>query len=139
MRARLELTTLFALALAVYLPHIAEEALTGMHDDPGIVLALSPLAGLSPRHAVYLTFQVMMLVTLVTALLVSRGGKPRLLVLAVLGVSLLGEAHHLVHALFTLQYNSGLVTSLPMPVVGVILLRRVLREWATPSPALPSP
>ena len=126
---RPKLTSLLALALACYVPHITEEALTGMHDDPGIVLALAPLASLSPRHAAYLTFQVMMLLLLATTLAFARGGKARLFVVGVLGASLVGEGHHLVHALFTLSYNSGLVTSLPMPLAGAFILRSVAREW----------
>ena len=47
-----------AVASAFYLPHLLEEALTGMHDDALIVAAFAPLANLEPRHAAYLVFQL---------------------------------------------------------------------------------
>jgi len=114
-----------ALALAGYAPHLAEESLTGMHDDPLIVAAFRPLSDLSARHATYLVFQIMLLLLLGTTLLFSLGGRPQRLVMLLLGVALLAESHHVIRALGTLQYNSGLATSLPLPVTGVLLLRRV--------------
>jgi hypothetical protein len=117
-----------AAVLLVYLPHLAEEALTGMHDDPIIVAAgaflarSSALAGLTERHAVYLTFQAMLALLLVAVLLVELGGTWRALVLAAFGLSLMGEAHHLVRFLVTHHASSGLVTSLPMPFLGLWIL-----------------
>ena len=127
-------TDLLGLSLLWYLPHLAEEALTGMHDDPILAAALSPFAALSPRHAVYLMFQAMLAVTLGTTFLFARGGGARLAVMATLGAALVAEGHHALRALAALRYNSGLVTSLPMPLLGVYVLRSVARGW--PPPAL---
>ena len=57
--------------------------------------------------------------------LVSLGGRARVSVMAALAFALVCESHHAVRALATLQYDSGLVTSLPMPIVGVLLMRKV--------------
>jgi hypothetical protein len=131
------MTRLLAIATLLYLPHLAEEAMTGMHDDPIIALALAPLLTLAPRHAVYLMFQGMLLVTLTTTLMFARGGLTRLFVVGAVGLALLGESHHLCRALFTLRYNPGLVTSLPMPLFGAHLLRVVRRAWPTSDLSLP--
>lgn len=117
---------LLALATAVYVPHLVEEALTGMHDDPIIVHAFTVLAELSPRHASYLVFQIMLALVLVTTLAWAMGGPGRLAVIAALGVALVGEGHHILSALYTLHYNSGLITALPMPFVGAYLLKGML-------------
>jgi hypothetical protein len=111
------------IAVAVYLPHLLEEALMGMHDDPLIVAAFAPLSQLSARHATYLCFQIMLAVLLAVAYLVGRGGFGRTLVLSGIALALLGESHHLVRALWTLHYNPGLFTAAPMPVVGALLGR----------------
>lgn len=121
------MTRLLGVAIALYVPHLAEEALTHMHDDPLIVTALAPLAELSARHASYLVFQVMLALTLATTLMFSLGGRARLAVMTVLGLALLAEGHHVLRALATLHYDSGLVTSLPMPLFGAYLLRHILR------------
>ena len=119
---------LLALAIALYLPHLTEEALTGMHDDPIVAAALAPLTELSPRHAAYLVFQAMIVVTLATALAFGKGGRWRLLVMFVVGTSLLAEVHHLIRVTFTLHYNPGLLTALPMPVLGAYVLYHIVRS-----------
>jgi hypothetical protein len=123
------MTRLLRIAFALYVPHLVEEGLTGMHDDALIVRAFEPLASLSPRHASYLVFQIMLAITLLTTFLFAAGGRQRLVVVSVIGFSLVAEAHHLLRALWTLHGNSGLVTSLPMPIFGVYMLRRVIQEW----------
>ena len=120
---------LLALALVLYVPHLAEEALTHMHDDPLIVAAFTPFAQLSARHSAYLVFQVMLVLTLSTTLLFSLGGRAQVLVLGVVAVALVAGGHHLVRAGLSVAANSGLLTSLPMPVVGAYLLRRVVVAW----------
>jgi hypothetical protein len=130
------LTAPLSLSLALYVPHVAEEALTGMHDDPVVAAAYAPLAALSPRHAATLVFQAMVIVTLATALAFAAGGWARTVVVTVLAASLLSEAHHLVRAFVSLHYVSGLFTSLPMPFAGLHLLRSVAR--ARRSPLLPN-
>jgi hypothetical protein len=114
------------LILAVYAPHLLEEALTGMYDDPIIVAAYAPLASLSARHAAYLVFQLMLVLALGMTLLATLGHRARSVLLGALAAALLGESHHILRALVTHAYNSGLVTATPMLVVGVLLARRVL-------------
>ena len=120
------MTRWLGLCLVLYAPHLVEEAFTRMYDDRLIVTAFEPFAQLSARHATYLVFQIMMAVALGMTFFFSLGGRPRQSVMAVLAFALICESHHVVRALFTLQYDSGLVTSLPMPVVGALLMRKVL-------------
>lgn len=120
---------LFA-CLVMYAPHLLEEALTHMHDDRLIVAAFEPLSGLSARHAAYLVFQVMLAASLVMTFLVALGGRARLAVMGILAFALLAESHHVIRALCTLRYDSGLVTSLPMPVAGALLARTLFHEAA---------
>ncbi|RYE92283.1 MAG: HXXEE domain-containing protein [Myxococcales bacterium] len=114
------------LIAALYVPHLLEEALTGMHDDPLIVSAYGALAGLDPRHAAYLVFQLTFAAALGLAVAYTRGGLARRAALAALALALIAEAHHLVRALVWVKYNPGLVTSLPMPLLGALVLWRVL-------------
>jgi Protein of unknown function with HXXEE motif len=114
------------LVTLVYTPHLLEEALTAMHDDPLIVAAYAPLSHLSARHASYLVFQVMLAMSLGIAVLVTLGHRGRAVVLATLAFSLLCESHHAVRALVSLTYNPGLVTSLPMPFVGAYVARQLI-------------
>jgi hypothetical protein len=117
---------LLGLSILVYAPHLLEEHLTRMCDDPIIVAGFRPLEDLPARRASYAVFQVMLLLGLVLAYLFALGGKARTLVMAVIALALLGESHHLVRAIWDGSYNSGLVTVLPMPIVGVLIVDALL-------------
>ena len=127
MRA-LDVRRRLGLGAALYVPHLIEEAMTGMHDDPLIVAAWAPLSNLSPRHAAYLVFQVTFALALGATYLVLGGRNGRLIVLSILAFALLAEAHHVVRALLSLRYNSGLFTSLPLPVAGALLGRALASD-----------
>lgn len=116
-----------AVALALLAPHLLEEALLGMHDDPVIVAAYAPIAHLGARHAAYLVFQTTLAVGLLATLLIALGGAAGRLAMGVLSVALLAEAHHAVRALWTWSPNVGLATSLPLPVFGALIASRVVR------------
>lgn len=73
-------------------------------------------------------FQLMLLITLVSTLLFSSGRRGQLLVMSVLGVALVAESHHLIRACLTLQYNPGLLTSAPMPLFGIRILRTLISQ-----------
>ena len=70
------MTRWLGLCLAVYAPHLLEEALTRMYDDPLIVYAFEPLSHLSTRHSTYLVFQMMLAVALGMTFLFSLGDGP---------------------------------------------------------------
>ena len=108
-------------SLLVYAPHLLEEHFTGIDDEPWMAFALGPFAGLSPSHAAYLVFQVMLALALAMTFAFSLGGKPQRAVMSALGISLVAESHHLVRLVISHHYNSGLVTSLPMPLVGALI------------------
>jgi hypothetical protein len=109
-------------ALVVYAPHLVEEQLTRIDDEPWMARALRPFAASSPTHAAYSVFQVMLVVGLAMTLAFSLGGPARRLVMLILGLSLVGESHHAIRFFASHHYNSGLVTSLPMPLVGALIL-----------------
>jgi hypothetical protein len=119
---------LLLLTLGVYAPHLIEEHLARMCDDPIIVAAFSVLSPMAPRQATYFVFQVMLVVALGMTSLFSLGGRWQQAVMVALAFSLLAESHHLLRWLATREYNPGLLTSLPMPVVGALILRAVFGE-----------
>lgn len=121
------------LALAVYVPHLLEEHLAGMADDPLIVAAFRPFESLPGRTAGYAIFQLTLVLGIAMTALAALGNRARALVVGGLGLALLAESHHLVRALAALEWNPGLATSAPMPVVGFFLLRAAL---GTGRPAL---
>jgi len=123
---------LFA-CIVVYLPHLLEEHLTHMADDPLIVFGLAPIADWPARAAAYLVFQVMLALSLVMTLAFAAGGWAQKAVLASLGLALVAESHHLVRFAITHRYASGLYTAWPMPFVGAFVLFTVFARKEHPS------
>ena len=126
-----------ALVLAVYAPHLVEEHVTGMWNDRLIRAAFAPLEALPARQSAYLVFQIMLAIGLAMTWAYSRGGRSRDAVLAGLGLSLLAESHHVVRAVGSFAYDSGLVTSLPMPLVGAFVLVSIVRAPSRAANATP--
>jgi hypothetical protein len=120
------------LALVVYAPHLLEEHLTGMWNDPLIVRAFAPLAALPARQAAYLLFQIMLGMSLLMTYAFSCGRAGRRIVLGAIAVALLCESHHVIRAVATHSYNSGLVSAWPMPALGAWILWK-LRSVPEPS------
>jgi len=119
---------LISLAICVYAPHLLEEYFTEMWRDPLLAPVLDGLTQWTPQHAAYFVFQVMLALLLTTTLLFGLGGKPQKAVLLVLGVSLLAESHHAIRFVVSHSYNSGLVSSLPMPIVGASIVLAIFRK-----------
>jgi Protein of unknown function with HXXEE motif len=127
------------LAFVAYLPHLVEEHFTKMYDDPILVSLFLPLASLPARQSAYLVFQAMLTVALAMTYLFSLGGRAQEAVMVGLAVGLVAESHHVVRWMLSHSYNSGLLTSFPMPVLGLLILRVVFRHAraAEAGPAFP--
>ena len=112
---------LFLLVICVYAPHLLEEHFTRIWEDPLMAASLLPCADWSPQHALYCSFQITFALLCTMTLAFSFDGRPRNVVMAAFAVALLAESHHAIRFLISHHYNSGLVTSLPMPLVGALI------------------
>ena len=65
------------------------------------------------------------ILALAMTVLFSLGGRGRDAVMITIAVALLSESHHVLRWLLSHEYNSGLLTSLPMPLLGAYILRSV--------------
>lgn len=116
------------LALAVYVPHLLQEHVEGMWRDPVVAPALAPLAGMSGSQAGYVVFQIMFAGLLALPAVWMIGPRARALLLGALGLALVAESHHVVRAIASGATNAGLWTSLPMPLVGALVVWRAARQ-----------
>jgi hypothetical protein len=114
-----------AVVLGFYVLHLVEESLTGMSNDPLIVAAYALLAHLGGRHAAYLVFQITWALGLVMTLVYASGWRGRRLVIGVFALGLLAEAHHAMRALVQPPASPGLLTSLPLPILGALIARNL--------------
>jgi hypothetical protein len=116
---------LLFVVICVYAPHLLEEYFTQIWHDPFLAPALDTVANWSPQHAAYFVFQIMLVLLLVATLLFSLGKNSRHAVMLIFAVALLAESHHAIRFLISHHYNSGVVTSLPMPFVGAFVILQI--------------
>lgn len=121
-----KLKFLFAISIPLFIAHGIEEILTGFYNldqwDEWI-FGLLPFS--STPQAMFATFQVMIWVLFVVALLMLLNERIRLYTLGLVGVIYLFELHHPIKAIISEGYYPGLVTSLIFPFFAFFFWK----EW----------
>lgn len=126
-------TTRLFLALMILGPvHLGEQLLTSVEElDLFKGLVADYYAAFSWLDSDRATVVLIMIVfTLFSYLVfgVLAGGIQRLAVLALFGLLGIGESHHLIESVRTLDYDAGLITAIPYVVLGSLLVVAVRRE-----------
>ncbi len=70
---------------------------------------------------------------LIIALLVSIGKKGQIVLMTVLGFIYFYELNHLFHAILQGNYYPGLITSLPLPIIGFFFWKELIRNFRMPT------
>lgn len=108
-----------------------EEYLTRFYDgDPIFAIFFRLFRGMSFPQAIFLELQVLLWVLFTTLFLVLLN--KRILNLAVctlFGLIFIVEIHHLLHALLIRNYYPGLITSIPLLVLGYVYWRELIKEF----------
>jgi hypothetical protein len=121
-----KLKYIFGLSIPLFIAHGIEEYLTGFYNldqwDEWI-FGLLPFASI--HQAMFATFQAMLWLLLIVALLLLTSERMRLYVLALAGFIYLFELHHPIKAILAGGYYPGLMTSLLFPVVAYLFWK----EW----------
>lgn len=124
------LKLIFGLSIPFFIAHGVEEYLTGFYNlDKWDEWIFGLLPFVSTHQAMFATFQVMLWLLLIVALVLFLGERWRFYMLALLGVIFIFELHHPVKALLTGGYYPGLVTSLAFPFLAYFFWREWLKNY----------
>ena len=83
----------------------------------------------NPDYGTVALVGIIVLLVLLMIYAVLIGGRWRLLVFGFFGLVGVGESHHIIKTIAHRQYFPGAVTAIPFVLIGVFLLRAVVREW----------
>ena len=86
-----------------------------------------------PNYATVLLVAIVGTIVLLLAYGLLLGGRRQLLAVGFFGLVAVGEVHHLVSSLVNLAYSPGTLTAIPFVLVGIVLLREVVRERMGPN------
>jgi len=122
--------------LFVVLPlHGIEQFIFGIDELYDLQGQTAAVLGLFPNRDYGIVLMVFVCVILVLTIVYTSlvGGRWRLFGPAFFGISTLVESHHIIKTIVRGAYFPGAVTAVPFVLVGVFILRAVMRELRRPS------
>lgn len=128
-----KLKQLFLLSIPLFVAHGLEEMLTGLYNiDSHVAFMFGWLANLPTMQALFILFQVMLWLVLIVGYLLLRGPKWQLRLMFVVGFVFVYELHHLYKVVVTGGYYPGLLTAIPLYIVGYLFWKELLRNHKPP-------
>ncbi|MBI3573805.1 HXXEE domain-containing protein [Candidatus Kaiserbacteria bacterium] len=124
------LKIIFALSIPFFIVHGAEEYLTHFYDiDSSYHFVFGWLASASAYQAMFATFEVMLWILFVVALLLLLGERSRFWLLGIVGIIYVFELHHIIKALLAWSYYPGLITSFAFPIFAFLFWKEWMRLY----------
>ena len=113
------LKNIFALSIPLFIAHGIEEIATRLYStDSHVTFLFGKLATLPTMQALFILFQIMIWLVLIVGYLLLLGPKWQLRLMFVPGLIFIYELHHLYKAIDVGGYYPGLVTAIPLYIVG---------------------
>lgn len=125
-----KLQSLFLLATLLWIAHGIEELATGMYRvDSHVHFMFWFVHPLTPIHAAFLIFQIMLWLLLVISYVLLQGPRWQLRLMYIPGLVLIYEFHHFYNAIEVGGYYPGLITALLFPIVGFFFWKELLKTF----------
>ena len=125
-----KLKNIFILSIPVFIPHGLEEYFTGFYlVDPIFKFALGPLLTLPTSQATFLLFQLMLWLLLIISYIILKQGRALLIFMTFIGLIFIFELHHLLEAIFSMNYYPGTLTALLFPILGFFYWKELIQNW----------
>jgi hypothetical protein len=113
----------------LFIAHGAEELMTGFYNmDSHVKFMFGFVESLTPLHAAFLVFQIMLWLMLIVSYLLLRGEKWQLRLMAIPGLVMVYELHHIYKAIVVGGYYPGLITALFFPIIGLFFWKEYLNS-----------
>lgn len=125
-----KLKNLFLLLASLFIAHGLEEILTGFYNiDSQVEFWLGSLNSLPTPQATFILFQIMIALILIIGYVLLLGPKWQLRMMFVPGIVLIYELHHLYKAIDVGGYYPGIITAIPLYIVGIIFWKELLKNY----------
>ncbi|HLD04667.1 MAG TPA: HXXEE domain-containing protein [Candidatus Nanoarchaeia archaeon] len=125
-----KLQTLFLFSIPLFIAHGLEEYFTGFYlVDPIFKFALGPLLTLPTSQATFLLFQLMLWLLLIISYIILKQGRALLIFMTFIGLIFIFELHHLLEAIFSMNYYPGTLTALLFPILGFFYWKELIQNW----------
>ena len=126
-----KLKILFYISIPLFVIHGLEELLNGFYNvDWSTKLAFGFLYGMPVPQATFWVFQIMLWLTLIVFAFLISSEKWRLRLMFLPGIIFIVELHHLWSAITSWSYYPGLISSIPVLIIGFLFWKELLKNFA---------
>lgn len=125
-----KLKNLFLLSAILFILHGTEELIMGFYNiDPQVKAMLGFVEKMTPLHAAFLIFQIMLWLLLVVSYLLLQGEKWQLRLMVIPGLVMTYELYHIYKAIALGSYYPGLITALFFPIIGYFFWKELVKNY----------
>ena len=126
-----KLKILFYISIPLFVIHGLEEILNGFYNvDWSTKLAFGFLYGMPVPQATFWVFQIMLWLALIVFAFLISSEKWRLRLMFLPGIIFIVELHHLWSAITSWSYYPGLISSIPVLIIGFLFWKELLKNFA---------
>ena len=125
-----KLKNIFYISVPVFIAHGLEEILNGFYNvDWSTKIVFGFLDGMSLPQATFVVFQIMLWLALIIFALLITSEKWRLRLMFLPGIIFIVELHHPWSAITSLGYYPGVITSIPLVIIGFLFWKELLSNF----------
>mgnify|MGYP001583543906 CR=1 FL=1 len=126
------LQKLFLFSIPLFIVHGLEEIFSGFYIiDSHVNFMFGYLVTLPNIQALFLLFQIMLGLMLIISYLLLLGTRWQLRLMCILGIVFVYEFHHLYKAVDVGGYYPGLITAIPLYIVGFLFWKELFKNIKT--------
>ena len=125
-----KLKNIFYISVPVFIAHGLEEILNGFYNvDWSTKIVFGFLNGMSLPQATFVVFQIMLWLALIIFAFLITSEKWRLRLMFLPGIIFIVELHHPWSAITSLGYYPGVITSIPLVIIGFLFWKELLSNF----------
>ena len=125
-----KLRTIFIISIPFFIAHGLEELFNSFYNiDWSVKVIFGFLNEMPVPQATFWVFQIMMWLALIVIAFLISGEKWRLRIMFIPGIIFIVELHHIWKALETWNYYPGVITAIPLTILGFFFWRELLKNW----------
>jgi len=125
-----KLKNIFYISVPVFIAHGLEEILNGFYNvDWSTKIVFGFLDGMSLPQATFVVFQIMLWLALIIFAFLITSEKWRLRLMFLPGIIFIVELHHPWSAITSLGYYPGVITSIPLVIIGFLFWKELLSNF----------
>ena len=125
-----KLKNIFLLSIALFIAHGTEEIWNGFYNiDSHSKFLFNALNLLPTPQATFTLFQIMLWLLLIVSYLLILGPKWQLRLMVIPGLIFIYELHHLYKAISVGGYYPGLITAIPLYIIGFFFWKELIKNY----------